>query len=243
MQISENERLDDLEIDGLKIIQNKELFCFGIDAVLLSHFIKVGHNEVLADFGTGSGVIPLIVYGIFKPKYIYGIEYQKKSFELAVKNVGLNKLENKISIINADIREMKKLYKDLLFDVISFNPPYMKSGGGIENESDEKKIARHEIIGCLDDYIRVASLMLKNRGRLYLVYRPSRLIELINIMSKYKIEAKRIRFVHPQKGKNANLVLVEGIKNAGAELKIEDPLFVYNNGEYTKELLEIYGKI
>ena len=244
IKLKENERIDDLEFNNLKIIQNEKEFCFGMDAVLLSDFAKdIKQNSKIIDFGTGTGILPILLSGKTENTKIYGIEIQEKMAEMATRNVKLNKLENKIKIINEDIKNLKNIFKKNTFDVVITNPPYKINNTGLKNENEGKLISRHEVKCNLEDIIISAKDMLKDKGVFYMVHRPERIVDICELLRKYKIEPKIIRFVYPKKEKEANLVLIKAVKNARKFLKIEKPLIIYEeNGNYTEEIFKIYNK-
>ena len=244
MELKENERIDDLEFKGYKIIQNSEGFCFGIDSVLLSDFAKnIRHNSKVIDLGTGTGILCILLSGKTKLKEIVGVEVQEEVAQMAKRSVELNGLENKITILNENILNLENIYEKGSFDAIVTNPPYKKEKTGIQNESEKKLISRHEITANLEDFIKVSKDLLKDKGEFYMVHRPERLVDIIYLMRKYKIEPKQIRFVAPKVGKEDNLVLIKGVKNAREFLKFEKTLYVYNeDGSYTDEILRIYNK-
>lgn len=243
--LKENERIDDLEYKGLKIIQNKEGFCFGIDSILLSDFAKdIKNNAEVIDLGTGTGILSILLTAKTKLKKIYGIEVQKAVAEMANRSVILNHLEKRIQIVNTNIKELEKYLEKESFDAVITNPPYKKLNTGIINESETKKIARHEIEANLKDFIEISFKMLKDKGSLYMVHRTERLVDILFEMRKSKIEPKEIRFIHSKVGEKPVLVLVKAIKNGKPFLKVREPLYIYkDNGEYTQEVLEIYHKV
>ena len=259
MELKEKERIDDLEFKNLKIIQNEDGFCFGIDSVLLSDFAKeVKENSVGVDLGTGTGIISILLSAKTKISKIIGVEIQKEVANMAKRSVELNNLQNKIEILNLDIKNIinkndskksneisiieHKLVRES-FDFIVTNPPYKKLETGKINEKEYKYISRHEVTANLEDFIQVSKYLLKDRGSFYMVHRPDRLVDIIELMRKYKIEPKKIRFVYSTIKKEPTLVLIKGVKNARAFLKIEEPLIIYNSdGEYTDEIYEIYNK-
>ena len=243
--LKENERIDDLEFKNLKIIQNKNGFCFGIDSVLLVNFAKeIKKQSKILDLGTGTGIIPILLSGKVELKKAIGVEIQKDVANMAKRSVSLNNLDDKIEIINENVINIGKLYPKQYFDVVITNPPYKKIGTGIINESEAKIISRHEITANLEDFIKTARDMLKDKGEFFMVHRPERLVDIISLMRKFKIEPKKLRFVCPNKNKEPNMVLIKGIKNAKEFLKIEKNLYVYNeDGNYTDEILKIYNKI
>ena len=237
-----SERIDDLQRKGYKIIQNTEKFCFGMDAVLLSSFASVKAGEKVLDMGTGTGIIPILLEAKTEGEHFTGLEIQSESAEMAGRSVKLNSLEEKIDIVEGDIKEASNIFGKNIFNVVTVNPPYMNDLHGIKNPDMPKAIARHEVLCTLEDVVREASYVLKQNGRMYMVHRPHRLVEIIQAMKKYKLEPKRIRFVHPYDDKEANMVLIEALKGGKSMVKIEKPLVVYKDvNVYTDELLEMYG--
>ena len=245
IELKENERIDDLEFKDLKIIQNTKGFCFGIDAVLLSDFAKnIKKNAKVLDLGTGTGIISILLCGKTNLEKIVGVEVQEEVADMAKRSSKLNNLENKFEIINENIINLDKIYERNSFDVIVTNPPYKKENTGIVNEEEKKLISRHEVLAKLEDYIKVSNKLLKDKGEFYMVHRPERLVDIISYMRQYKIEPKEIRFVCSHNNEMPKLVLIKGVKNANPFLKIDKPLYVYNeDGNYTDDILKIYGKI
>ena len=229
IKLNNNEKIEDLEDKRLKIIQAKDSYRFSVDSILLLNFIRLKNYENIIDLGTGSGIIPLLLFGKKKGLSIYGVEIQKDLADMARRSVELNKLQNGITIIQEDFRNLKNNFKNQQFDVVVSNPPYISMGQGKINPSINKAIARHEIKGDLEDMISVSNYLLKNKGRIYLIYRSAKLIKLVITLKRYGIEPKVIKLIHPRPGENANLVLLEGIKSGKEELKIEDPIFLYSN--------------
>jgi tRNA1Val (adenine37-N6)-methyltransferase len=241
--IKENERIDDLDLNGLKIIQNPEWFCFGVDAVLLSDFARVKKKDKAVDLGTGTGIIPILLYGKYNPENIIGVEIQEEVAEMASRSVLLNELQDKITIHTGDIKDCFKDIGTDKFDVVTSNPPYKKGDTGLLNPEDKKAISRHELLITLDELIFSASKLLKVGGRFYMIHRPERLADIILGLNKNKFSPKRIRFVHPYLGKKPTMVLVEATKCGGNFLLVEEPLYIYKeDGSYTDEILRIYGR-
>lgn len=245
IELKENERIDDLEFKGLKIIQNKNGFCFGIDSVILSDFAKnVKPNSNIMDLGTGTGILPILLSAKTEAKKIWGIEIQEDVANMAKRSVLLNKLEEKIEIINENILNLESKFEKNSIDVIVTNPPYKKKGTGVINEKESKLIARHEITASLEDFIEISSKLLKYKGEIFMVHRPERLVDILYLMRNKKIEPKNIRFVYANKESEPKLILVRGVKNAKEFLKVEKNLYIYNeDGNYSDEILKIYNKI
>lgn len=240
--LMENERLDDLQRNGLRIIQKTNGFCFGMDAVLLSGFASVKPGERALDLGTGTGIIPLLLSAKTKGDHFTGLEIQTEIMKMAQRSVALNGLEKKIDIIQGDIKEASRIFGAASFDVVTSNPPYMNDAHGLKNPGDVKAISRHEVLCTLEDVVREGTKALKPGGRFYMVHRPHRLAEIITVMRQYKLEPKRMKFVHPFADKDANMVLIEAVRGGGAWLKLEPPVIVYKEpGVYTDEIYEIYG--
>lgn len=242
INLEPNERIDELHRNGYKIIQNPEGFCFGMDAVLLSGFAKVKPEEVVLDMGTGTGIIPILLEAKTKGNHFTGLELQKKSVDMARRSVLLNNLSEKVEIVEGNICEASKIFGRAVFDVVTTNPPYMNENHGITNPDMPKAIARHEIYCTLEDIAREASCVLKPQGRFYMVHRPRRLVEIINTLSKYKLEVKSLKPVYPMADKEANMVLIEAVRGGKPLMKLEKPLIVYKEaGVYTQEIYDIYG--
>lgn len=244
IELNENERIDDLQYKNLKIIQNEMGFCFGIDSVLLSDFAKkIKQNAKVIDLGTGTGIIPILLCGKTELKRIVGVEVQEEVFDLANRNIKLNNLENKFEVINENIKNLKNIYEYGSFDVVVTNPPYKKENTGIKNLNNKKLISRHEITANLEDFVEISKYLLKDRGSIYMVHRPERLVDILFLMRKNKLEPKKIKFVYSNVNTEPKLVLIEAVKNAKPFLQIEKNLYIYNeNGEYTDEILKIYNK-
>lgn len=241
IKINEFERVDDLHRNGYKIIQDPKRFCFGVDAVLLSSFARVKKDERVLDLGTGTGIVPILLAARTKGAYFTGLEIQEESVEMAKRSVALNELEEKISIRLGDIKEAALLFAGQTFDVVTSNPPYMNEGGGLVNSYSAKAIARHEVLCCLEDVVAAADRVLQWGGRFYMIHRPHRLTDIIVLMRKYKLEPKRLRFIHSFQDKAPTMVLVEGIKGGNPMIKVEPPLIIYSEvGKHTQEAYDIY---
>ncbi|MDE7430847.1 MAG: tRNA1(Val) (adenine(37)-N6)-methyltransferase [Lachnospiraceae bacterium] len=240
--LKDGERIDDLERNGYKIIQHKDKFCFGMDAVILSGFAKVNEGENVLDLGTGTGIIPILLEAKTKGKHFTGLEIQAESADMARRSVRMNGLSDKIDIVTGDILEADRLFKKASFDVVTSNPPYMNDNHGLKNPDMPKAIARHEVLCTLDDVVQSAKLMLRPGGRFYMVHRPHRLTEIILTLKQHKLEPKRIKFVHPFADKEANMVLIEAVRGGKSMVLVESPLIVYKDqGVYMPEIYEIYG--
>ena len=238
----EDERIDDLQRNGYRIIQKKKGFCFGMDAVLLSGFAQVKEGEVAVDLGTGTGIIPILLEAKTKGKHFTGLEIPEEVAEMAGRSVRLNQLENRVDIVRGDIKEASRLFGKASFDVVTSNPPYMNDNHGLKNPELPKAIARHEVFCTLDDVCREASLLLKSGGRFYMVHRPHRLAEIITALKTYKLEPKRMKLVHPFVDKEANRVLIEAVRGGRSMMKVEAPIIVYREpGVYTQEIYDVYG--
>lgn len=238
--LDNNIRIDIVPGTEYKILQNNTKFSYGIDAIILSNFAKP--KGIVIDLGTGTGIIPIRMADAKGVEKIYGVEIQNDVAQLAMKSVGLNKLEDKIDILNMDLNNLKEIFSKSSVDTITSNPPYMKLGGAIVNPGENFAISRHEIKCSFEDIISISNYLLKPLGKIYLVHRPDRLVDIIYTMRQYNIEPKYIRFVQPKTSKKPNLLLIEGVKGAKADLKFYDPLIVYNeDGSYLDEIYKIYG--
>lgn len=244
INLEENERIDDLEINGLKIVQNEKWFCFGVDAVLLSDFAKkMKKGAKLLDLGTGTAILPILLSAKTDFEKAVGVEVQEELCKMARKSVMLNGLENRIEILCKNIKELNENFEKNTFDVIVTNPPYKKERSGIINENIQKVISRHEIEAKLEDFIKISFDLLKDKGEFYMVHHPERLTDILFYMRKYKIEPKNLKFVFSRQNKIPKLVLIKGVKNAKDFLNVESNLYIYDdNGNYTDEFLKIYGK-
>lgn len=240
--IKNGECLDDLQ-NGYYIIQKQNGFKFGVDAVLLSDFAKDAKSKSTLDLCTGTGIVPILLAAKTTTPNICALEIQENIAEMAQRSVEYNKLTERVHITQGDLKNAPEIYGRGTFDKITVNPPYMKCGAGLQNDTDTKSVSRHEVLCTLDDVIRVSAQLLISKGRFFMIHRPARLADIMCGMRGHKIEPKRLRFVHPSEGKAPNLVLIEGMKDGGDELKILPPLYVHNaDGTYTDEIDEIYGR-
>lgn len=242
IEIMDDERLDDLNCKNLKILQKKDGFCFGMDSVLIANFAKISRkNAIVADLGTGTGIISILVAGKQNPEKVYAVEIQEELVDMAKRSVKYNDLENKIDIINADIVGISRGNFNKKFDYVISNPPYKKLNTGLINDNQKKLISRHEVKCTLKDVVNEASKLLKDKGVFYMVHRPDRLCDIFNAMRENKVEPKEIQLVQSHLEDEANLVLIKGVKCGNPSLKVLKPLIVYNeNNEYTEELLKFY---
>ena len=242
VNIKENERIDDLQRNGYRIIQDSDRFCFGMDAVLLSGFATAKKGDRVLDLGTGTGIIPILMEAKTEAEHLTGLEIQPESADMALRSVALNDLQDKISIVTGDIKEAKNLFPKASFQVITSNPPYMIGQHGLVNPHGEKAIARHEILCTLEDVVENAAALLVPGGHFYMVHRPFRLAEIMAVLTKYRLEPKRMQLVYPYIDKEPNMVLIEAVRGGKSRMQVEKPLIVYEKpGVYTKEIYEVYG--
>ena len=214
-----------------------------MDAVLLSSFAGCQPDSKVVDFGTGTGVIPILLTAKTKASHIDALEIQEESADMAQRSVQLNGLTDKIKIIQGDIKEASDLLGKASYDYVITNPPYMNNDHGLKNTELPKAIARHEILCSLEDVIREGACVLKPGGHFIMVHRPFRLIEIITCLTRYKLEPKRMRFVHPFADKEPNMVLIDAVRGGNSMVKIESPLVIYaTQGQYTQEILDIYNR-
>jgi tRNA1(Val) A37 N6-methylase TrmN6 len=240
--IMQDETIEDLQCKDFKLIQKKQGFRFGLDSVLLADFATIKNNGKVVDLGTGTGIVPILLCAKKIVSNVIGVEIQPHLVEMANRSVTLNNLQDKIKIIEGDIKNLDALGRDE-FDAVVSNPPYIKLNTGIRSVQKEKDISRHEVLCNIDDIISTSSKLLKDKGYLNIVHKPERLADIICSMRKYQIEPKFIRFVHPNINKKPNIVLIKGVKRGGQDLKFLKPLLVYDsNYSYSTEINKIYGR-
>lgn len=236
------ERIDELQRNGYRIIQNRNRFCFGMDAVLLSGFTYVNPGGQVLDLGTGTGIIPILLEAKTKGEHFTGLEIQEDSADMARRSVALNGLQGRIDIVTGDIKDASAIFGASSFDVVTTNPPYMIGQHGLRSADEAKAIARHEILCTLEDVVRESARLLKPQGHFFMVHRPFRLAEIICVMHDYGLEPKRMKLVHPFADKEPNMVLIEGVRGGRSRMTVEKPLIVYRQqGVYTDEIYDIYG--
>lgn len=234
---------DLLGYGNLKIVQDKNHFNFSLESILLPNFIKVNKSDnKIIDLGCGNLPIPLIINYLYPEKEIIGIELQKEIYDLAIETLKINNLENKIKVLNIDIKDIKSYFNSESFDIVISNPPYFNKNEQTKiNDNKVKSIARHEIAITLEEIIEKASFLLKNKGKFGLVHRTERLDDVIILLKKYNIEPKKIQFIYPKIDKPSNLFLLEGVKNTGKGIKVLKPLIVHDKkNNYSQEIKEIF---
>lgn len=242
LQLKEKERLDDLMLSGLRIIQNPEKFCFGMDAVLLSGFVRAKKGAALLDLGTGTGILPLLLSAKTQCSHLTGLEIQEESADMARRSVALNGLEEKITIVTGDLKEVGGLFAPASFDCVTCNPPYMIGNHGITNPDAPKAIARHELLCTFEDVATAAEKLLKTGGHFFLVHRPFRLAEILITLSEHHLEPKRMRLAYPFVDKEPNMVLLEAVRGGNPRMTVEKPLIIFEEpGVYSREIRENYG--
>ena len=240
--LKENERLDDLQRNNLRIIQDPGRFCFGMDAVLLSGFAFAGKGDRVLDLGTGTGILPILMSAKTEAAELIGLELQPESADMADRSVRINGIGERVRIVQGDIKEADSIFPLSSFDAITCNPPYMIGQHGITNPESPKAIARHEITCTFEDVARVTEKLLKPNGHFFLVHRPFRLSEIICTLTRYRLEPKRLRLVYPFIDREPNMVLIEAVRGGKPRMTVEKPLIIFKEkGVYTDEIAEEYG--
>jgi tRNA1Val (adenine37-N6)-methyltransferase len=229
--------------DSLKIVQNSNYFNFSLESVMIPRFCVLKNNMKIIDFCTGNAPIPMIL-STLTDSNIIGVELQKEIYNLAVQSIKINNLEDRITLLNMNVLDIFNVYETDSFDLITCNPPYFRVNEFSNlNNNMIKSIARHEIEIKLEDICRISKKLLKNNGSLVLVHRTDRLSEIINMLLKYNLQPKRIRFLYPKELENSNLVLIDARKNGNVGLKVLPPLICHNmDGSYTKEVLDMFRR-
>ncbi|KAF0195598.1 MAG: type 11 methyltransferase [Bacillota bacterium] len=242
MALLSGERLDDLRRAGLRIVQSSDAFCFSIDAVLLAHFATIKTGDVIIDLGTGSGVIPLLMSTRGERLRITGLELNAIVADRARRSIEINQLTHCISIVQGDLKEAAKIFGHECFTLVVSNPPYLPIGIGEISQSSTRCMARHEVTATLHDVVKASADLLSTGGRLALVHRPSRMADIFCALREYRLEPKRLRLVHPAAGKEANMVLLEAIKNAKPDLRVGKPIYIHEaDGSYTTQIVSLYA--
>ncbi len=236
------ERIDDLQCNGYKIIQDTDGFCFGMDAVLLANYAlsAVNSETKLLDLCSGTGIVPLLIAAKTECRELTGIELQADVADMASRSIELNHQEHRMKIIQGDLREIKQMGMDSSMNVVTCNPPYMNAG--LKNSTDRKLISRHEVMCTLKDVCYAAAYTLKSNGKFFMVHRPNRLVDIFNELRRAHLEPKRMRLVYPYENSEANMVLLEAVKGGRVQLTVEKPLVVYKEKNiYTDEIVSIYA--
>ncbi len=242
IDLKPGERLDDLQRNHFQIIQNPEKFCFGMDGVLLSGYAKAKSGDKVLDLGTGTGIVPILMAAKTQAGHLTGLEIQPESADMARRSVALNGLQERIHIVEGDIKEASHIFGAAAYDVVTCNPPYMIGQHGLQNPEGPKAVARHEILCTFGDVVRETAKILRPGGKFYLVHRPFRLAEIMTALVSCKLEPKRMRLVYPFVDKEPNMVLLEASRGGNSRMTVDKPLIVYKKpGEYTSEIYDIYG--
>ncbi len=228
IELLPDERIDDLQCQGYHIIQNTKAFCFGMDAVLLANFAKTGikKGQHVLDLGTGTAVIPILLAAKTEAAHMTGLEIMSESVDMARRSVSLNKLEDRITIVEGDIEEAGNIFPAASFDVITCNPPYMTKGHGLHNPYEPKNVARHEILCTLESVVAAAAKLVVPGGSFYMVHKPFRLAEIMEVLIRYKLEPKRMKMVHPYVDKEPNMVLLQAVRGGKSRITIEPPMIL-----------------
>ncbi len=236
-------RIDDTGFSGYRLVQNPQWFCYGVDAVLIADFAKMKKGAKAADLGTGTGIIPLILKHKYDPERVFAVEVQPEVADLARRTVEINGLQECIRVIEGNVKEAPGLIGKGTLDAVVTNPPYVTQGAGIPGGDPVKNTARQETEGTLEDFVRCAAELLKEKGDFYMIHRPSRLADVVETCRKYRLEPKEMQFIQPREGKAPNIFMIHCVKYGGPELRFLDPICVYDKeGGYTQEILDIYER-
>ena len=240
-RLKPGERLDDLEREGFRIIQDPARFCFGMDAVLLAAFSRAYAGERVMDLGTGTGIVPILMASRHPGAVYTGVELQEASADMAARSVSMNGLQEKIRILQGDLREPESFAARASFDAVTVNPPYKEPSSGNTSLAEPLRIARHEETCTLRDVLAAAAFLLRSRGRFYMIHRPTRLAEILSGMREFRLEPKKMCLVYPKADREPNMVLLEGLKDGASGMRLVRPLVVYEpDGRYTPAMNHIY---
>jgi len=239
IRLHETERIDDLLTHDMGIIQSDDVFSFSLDAVLLARFCSIPPRGQLLDLCSGNGVIPLLLSTRTKLP-ITGVEIQPRLADMARRSVHLNSLDGQIQIVEQDLRTYQFEVRPGAYDLVTVNPPYLPISIGQPNRNEHVAIARFEMMCTMEDVVSAAARLVKSGGKVAVVHRASRLAELIAVLRSHHLEPKRLRMVHPRIGADANMVLIEAMRDAAPDLRVLPPLFVYEGDQYCQELLDVY---
>ena len=241
--LKSGERLDDLERDGLRLLQHPGRFCYGVDAVLLSWFARAKEGDQVLDLCTGSGVVPILMSAKTKGEHFTGLEIQEEVADMAERSVRLNGLSGRIDIVCGDLKDAPELLGRSRFDVVTVNPPYMSGGGGLMGRDASRNIARHEILCTLEDVLFSAAGLLKPGGRFFMVHRPARLGDIFAGMRQARMSVDRLCLVHPKASRPATLALIEGVRGGSTQVKADPPVILFEeDGSETRQIRVIHGK-
>ena len=237
----DNERIDDLQIKGRRIIQKTDGFCFGMDAVLLSDYARVKAGSRVVDLCSGTGIVPILIEAKYPVGHVEGLEYFPEYVEMAGRSIRMNRQEDKVSMREGDVKEARRLFAADSADYVTCNPPYMTENHGLINPDFQKAAARHELLCSFGDVADAARWILRQGGHFILVHRPFRLAEIISELKQRKLEPKRMRLVYPYVDKEPNMVLLDCVNGGRQRMTVDPPLIVYNkDGSYTPDILKIY---
>ncbi len=242
-KLNKNERIDAVQVDGLRMIQAQDGYRFSLDPFLLADFSAVRKGDRVIDLGTASGILPLLIAATTEMQAVVGVELQQTLYDRAVRNVELNGLCSKVTIRLLDVRNIVK-EKSLPaggFEVVLMNPPYRIPTAGRLSAGGERAACRHELNGTINDFLHASHWLVRHGGAVYLIFLAERLPELLRQMQLCSLEPKRLRMIHSDRRRDAHLVLVEGRKGGRPGLTVQSPLYIYEEGEYTKEIRRLFN--